>query len=38
MHRNADGLIGLMQPAGRQAIAFAAESEASDLSWDPSQA
>ena len=31
MHRNADGLIGLVQPAGRQAIAFAAEQKRDPL-------
>ena len=34
MHGNADGLIGLVQPAGRQAIAFGAEQKRSPLAGD----
>jgi hypothetical protein len=34
MHRNADGLIGPVQPAGRQAIAFAAEQKRGPLAND----
>ena len=31
MHRDADGLIGLVQPAGRQSVAFGAEQQRSPM-------